>query len=270
MRTLLVISVCFSYVIKGLAQPIDSAYLKISYNLNYVLDTTRPYKAQNDLQVLLIGSRSSFTCSQSLLKRDSIINSRKQLGDDNKSLLSSETAKIGLLAKFRILTPFTDNKLTVIDEAGMDKLYYDETKEKINWLIEPDTVTFFSYLCQKAACSYRGRNYIAWFTKDIPVSTGPYKFRGLPGLILSIADTKNNYVFECVGIEKITPKQPINISTNGIIKTSRKDFLKLQKNAFDNPWQMFKDKGITIGGRDADAINAMLKTPKPYNPIELE
>jgi GLPGLI family protein len=268
MRAVLVIIELAFCVITGLGQSGDSAYLKISYKLNYITDSTKPYKTQNDLQILFIGANSSFTCSQLVFERDSVINDRKHTVDNSKNSGIGNTP-IGLLTKFRIFTSFSENKITVVDEAGLDKLYYEESVEKINWIISADTTTILSYRCQKATASFRGRNYVAWFTKEIPITAGPYKFRGLPGLILSIADTKNQYVFECSAVEKIIPKQLIAISTDGILKTARKDFLKLQKNSFDNPGQMFKDRGITIGGRDAEAINNMLNTSKPYNPIEL-
>lgn len=269
MRTLLII-LLFSGAMTGFAQSSDSAYLKISYTLNYLTDSSKPYRSQNDLQILWIGANSSFTCSELLFKRDSLINSRKQVGTDNKNMLAnSENTRIGILTKFRIFNSFPDNKITVVDEAGLDKLYYEEIREKINWLIEQDTLSIVGYLCQKATCSYRGRNYVAWFTKEIPISAGPYKFQGLPGLILNIADTKHNYTFDCVGIEKIDPKQPITIAIKGVMKTSRKEFYKLQRNSFDDPWQSLKDRGITIGGRDGETVSGALKTPKPYNPIEL-
>lgn len=58
-------------------------------------------------------------------------------------------------------------------------------------------------------CYFRGRSYVAWFTMDIPIENGPWKFAGLPGLILKVYDDKKLYDFECVKIEKNKISFPI-------------------------------------------------------------
>lgn len=35
-------------------------------------------------------------------------------------------------------------------------------------------------MTQKATCDFAGRKWIAWFTTEIPIQDGPYKFYGLP------------------------------------------------------------------------------------------
>lgn len=58
--------------------------------------------------------------------------------------------------------------------------------EPIRWNILDETKKIHNYTCQKAETTFRGRNYEAWFTTDIPIPDGPWKFRGLPGLIVYI------------------------------------------------------------------------------------
>jgi len=48
---------------------------------------------------------------------------------------------------------------------------------------------------QKAIIDYGGRHWVAWFSPDIPIINGPYKFTGLPGLIIRIGDTKDQFSF---------------------------------------------------------------------------
>ncbi|OSZ73705.1 hypothetical protein CAP36_17000 [Chitinophagaceae bacterium IBVUCB2] len=270
MRILLIISLLI-YMGQLHSQPIDSSNFKITYSLSYVTDTSQPNKVQTDLQTLLIGKHYTLTYSNSLFRRDSVIKNNSP--DENtyiNRIDSKSTNKVGLLTKYYILTSFLEKKITVLDQVGLDKYYYDELAEVFNWTIENDTASFDSYICQKAICIFRGRTYVAWFAKDIPISSGPYKFQGLPGLIIYVSDKSSNYTFKCVAIEKLSQPQPIEIFTKGTIKTSRKNFLLAQKNYFDNPWQSFKDKGIDIGGMDGEGIKNLLKTSRPYNPIELE
>lgn len=71
-----------------------------------------------------------------------------------------------------------------------------------NWKITEEIDSIFGYPCQKAVVSYGGRNYTAWFTMDIPVNDGPWKFFGLPDLILKVTDNDNLFQFLAVGLQQ--------------------------------------------------------------------
>ncbi len=75
--------------------------------------------------------------------------------------------------------------------------------EMLNWDILNDTDTILGYVTRKAQVHYAGRDYIAWFTEDIPINDGPWKFWGLPGLILKVADAQNLFQWIGIGIEKL-------------------------------------------------------------------
>ena len=82
-----------------------------------------------------------------------------------------------------------------------DTLFVKEKTNNIKWKLLLETKVINSFLCQKATCDFRGRSYVAWFTNEIPVSLGPWKLNGLPGLILEANDSKNQLQFYA---EKIT------------------------------------------------------------------
>lgn len=65
----------------------------------------------------------------------------------------------------------------------------------LNWVLnKDDTKKIGGYTCKKATLDWRGRKYTAFYTEEIPLSNGPYKFKGLPGMILEIsAGTKSNF-----------------------------------------------------------------------------
>jgi GLPGLI family protein len=65
-----------------------------------------------------------------------------------------------------------------------------EKKLPANWEISDEVKKIQGYTCYKATCHHRGRHYTAWFTPEIPIPEGPYKFKGLPGLILEIEDNR--------------------------------------------------------------------------------
>lgn len=59
------------------------------------------------------------------------------------------------------------------------------------WKLYAETKKIGRFTCQKASIKFRGRKYIAWFTDEIPVSFGPWKFRGLSGLILEVYEEED-------------------------------------------------------------------------------
>ncbi len=75
-----------------------------------------------------------------------------------------------------------------------EQIYVKEVAPIQNWKIENETKKIGKFNCKKATTSFRGRNYTAWFTTDIPLKFGPWKLNGLPGLILEAYDT-NKSVF---------------------------------------------------------------------------
>ncbi len=86
---------------------------------------------------------------------------------------------------------------------------------KINWQITSETKKIGRFSCLKASAAFRGRTYIAWFTTEIPIPTGPWKLHGLPGLILEAQDEKAEYkyIFQSIEIplknEEELSKRPV-------------------------------------------------------------
>jgi GLPGLI family protein len=66
-----------------------------------------------------------------------------------------------------------------------------DDRYKITWTIVPELKSILNYQCQKAICHFRGRDYVAYFASEIPISNGPFKFDGLPGLILEVTSMDN-------------------------------------------------------------------------------
>ena len=60
---------------------------------------------------------------------------------------------------------------------------YEPTPD-IAWTLTEDTMTVSGYLCQQATATFRGVEWRVWYTDEIPSSAGPWRLRGLPGLIV--------------------------------------------------------------------------------------
>ncbi len=114
--------------------------------------------------------------------------------------------------------------------------YVYTKKNELNWQLYPDTFKIKNYVCNKATVSYEGRDYTAWYTPEIPISDGPYKFWGLPGLILQIYDSENHYTFTLESFEKYegTPYD-IPFQRLKIYEVSYEKFKQLSKEVAKDP-----------------------------------
>ena len=92
------------------------------------------------------------------------------------------------------------NTITSIDGDITEMFLVEEVILPQEWTVFPDTMTILNYLCFKATTTFRGRNYNAWFTLDIPINDGPWKIYGLPGLILRLEDEDGLFVHQAIGL----------------------------------------------------------------------
>lgn len=82
------------------------------------------------------------------------------------------------------------------------KNYYADTLNAMKWELTDRQKKIDSIDCYKAITHFRGRYYEAWFAPSIPISEGPWKFGGLPGLILEIADTAKHVYWKFVSLTR--------------------------------------------------------------------
>lgn len=87
------------------------------------------------------------------------------------------------------------------DRISMDHYSFRENP-KLDWKISDEKQKIGTYNAQKATADFGGRKWIAWFTTEIPFQDGPYKFYGLPGLIVKVGDEAGNYSWELKGNKK--------------------------------------------------------------------
>lgn len=76
---------------------------------------------------------------------------------------------------------------------------YEPTPD-IAWTLTDDTLTVNGYLCQQATTTFRGLEWHAWYTEEIPSSAGPWRLRGLPGLIVKAESEV--HTFRLVGLRQ--------------------------------------------------------------------
>lgn len=131
-----------------------------------------------------------------------------------------------------------------------------------DWQISTDTATVLGYLCTKATTTFRGRDYVVWFTQEIPINEGPWKLYGLPGLILKAEDTAGLFRFEAIGLTQPNDKVIPAPADGNITDASLKQYYAFRRNITKNITYTFFDNG------KMDVFTA--KNPNVYPEIELE
>lgn len=125
------------------------------------------------------------------------------------------------------------------DRISMDYYSYRENPE-IVWKISDEKQKIGTYNAQKAIADFGGRKWIAWFTTEIPFPDGPYKFYGLPGLIVKVGDEEGNYSWELKGNRK-TDQIAEASSVEGLMsKTGLFVSKEITKEKFTEKYEQYK------------------------------
>ena len=161
-------------------------------------------------------------------------------------------------SRLYVTKDFAKSVSTTYDQAGMGECgYYDEPFSEIDWVIvEDSTKTILDYQCVMATTDYHGRKWTIWFTPEIPLTDGPWKFCGLPGLVMEASEPSGQHCFIVTGIE--ASSQPIfPVFNTEYEKMDRKDMLRAARHYRENSHAMFKAAtGYELGGGvDAPAHN---------------
>lgn len=180
----------------------------------------------------------------------------------------AEAAMDGKLSTGEFMTIFKNyphGKLTHTEKICMDWFRYEEEMPELEWQLTDSVTNVLGYECHSAVCNFRGREWTALYTEDIPLMEGPWKLHGLPGLIMKASDKEGHYLFECIGI-KSNADRPITIYKVPYNTTGRAKYYDA-KNRYDvNPYAYYEAGGhghITVTD---EAGNPCMDA---YDPIEL-
>lgn len=137
--------------------------------------------------------------------------------------------------------------LKVYDRVGMDVYWYKEAQPEFDWAVSDETRQIGPYRCRKATTTFRGRDWVAWFTEEIPVAEGPWKFAGLPGLIVQVQDTAREHTFSLSRVREAG--NPILLPELLASRTERLKFLEKKRAYARNPLLFFG--GVDLRPKDA-------------------
>lgn len=256
---------------------INAQSTRAIYEYKYVRDSIAN-KAFTTTVFLDLNTNNVKFYYQELYKMDS---TKKATGKSNVSMSIANSVMVK-----RNLNSNTNENYIFVDTD-----YYSyPSEDKMNWNILPDTKKFKEYTLQKATTNFGGRKWIAWFSKDVPINQGPFKFQGLPGLIFQIEDEKKYFSFNLIEIKKL----PEDYDTSGFLESNFgkkaipvtfKKYNEILWNAYDNPFSEIRTKlargedyTFSAYGRDIKSVKDLDEVRKTIqadkrkynNPIEID
>lgn len=236
------------YEFKWKTEPHDSTY-------NYELTT------------LLNNGKESYFEALSKFKYDSLKTNMRNKGFRNLPS-PKEIWKFQSLIKKDL-----QNQIVTSEHEIFDKVYVTKFDSQPKWKILEDKNKIFEYNVQKAETLFGGRKWIAWFTNEIPINDGPYKFFGLPGLILKITDSDENFIFEIKGLTKDKSDISKRNRNSSIINLTSKQwnaFWEKYQNDPSNIFQNLNESGASYNyvynGKNVNSKEAK----ESYNKAEKE
>jgi len=263
---------------------------RFTYEYSAVSDSTNKDDVQKELLVLDVNKNGSIFYSLEKFKSDSIQYDelQKQANSDAEIINVKSTYKGKILYTISKNYPGFE---TFLHTALANDRYKVTDERKQVWKILPEKQKIGEFETQKAETNSFGRKWVAWFAPDLPIQDGPYKFHGLPGLIIKNEDKTTSHSFELKGISDYVDNRKLEIdeerNVEKEIAINYSKYKKLALEQFNDPSKSLREmmnragQNFKIFGPDgremkpAEVIKqreleAKEKHKKNNNPIELD
>ncbi len=253
------------------------------YAYKFVPDINEKDTVRKEMMLLDINEKGSLYYSHAKFVQDSLIKADfdRQISTGTNNVNINRSGRL-VSVRYKVTKSYPDFEVFLIDQIGEDR-YKILEDEKLHWKIHAETQKIGEYNAQKATASFGGREWTAWFSKDIPFQDGPYKFHGLPGLIVKAEDSTGSHVMTLVANRKVAAEaQSTELVAPGMgsifdskqINVDEKKFRKLWNDYLNDPAKgtremMMKNSGpnqkvmikvMTQDGKEITDINEIYRT----------
>ena len=258
-----------TFALPTAAQEKSPATTEVSYLVSCINDTVEG-------KVLTDTFRLRFNDSKALFYRvDDFISDSTKLNDAdawardvNKTLTRKKrNDKTGMC--YYILTDLQGKTYVYKDRIGTNAFRYTDSLPNFNWKILPEQKTIAGHKCAKAVGKYMGRTYEAWYATDIPERLGPWKFNGLPGLVMAVYDTRRQYTFTFIDMQACNGD--VALFPSRAFKTTKEKFLKEYATYQSDPIAYYATRSLTrisFGTPDSQLVQE-IKNNNRHHPMEI-
>ncbi|WP_018675306.1 GLPGLI family protein [Riemerella columbina] len=189
------------------------------------------------------------------------LNQPKEIGEEQYNNL--------LAYSYQIYKRYTSSQFC------FEKINYSDYKTPYpnlnNWVITNEEKSLLDYRVRKAKIEFGGRQWEAWYAENISIMDGPYKFSGLPGLILEIYSLDNDYQFTAVAIKN----ENVSINMPKSIDISQAQLLEFKSKIIEDPTAYLKQMlaqnksqkislSINFNGKEIDDKELIRNAEKNY------
>ncbi len=227
--------------------------------------------------ILQIGENTSKFWDYSSFCADSVaFVSDDSTEDEKKEFKNREQAQVAFFDPV-IYQNFPKGKITVDEVIAPNYFRYEEKKGELEWKLEADTTTVCGYYCRKAITTYGGREWSVWYTPEIAVGYGPWKFSDLPGLILKAEDSEGIHRFTAIAVRQ--KELPIFTEKNvQRMQGSREKIIKAKNDFEESPMDNIPVEAIgsisvsKFEGQSMISVNGVQVRMRPngYVPLEIK
>ena len=231
----------------------DTMYLDIGRSVSVFYDATKDRKSGEELKIRSASRANKAGFKSNALAERLALNNPKDIKRPGNNMLYFYIYK----------DRTTSETITLHELAETMKAIFREGNDLQTWNLTGEKIDIMGYPCEGAESSFRGRDYVAWYSQDIPLNDGPWKFQGLPGLILQIRSADGQIAFKVIGIESIEGDsvQVPDDSSFEKMKTL-KDMINYQQEE-----SLAHSLYMILG---EDGLNCLYRDPDAWYPVQIE
>ncbi|WP_297982363.1 GLPGLI family protein [uncultured Chryseobacterium sp.] len=230
------------------------------YEYQFKTDSTKLDSAKSEIMYLDVSKKGSKFYSVDKFKADSTIDARQKNNPNQPNFSGIKFGQINTVVE----KTYPEYKVALFDFIEINN-YMVSDDRKMNWKILNEKEKIGEFETQKAETFIYARKWTAWFTTEIPIQDGPYKFHGLPGMIVKVADSKNTHVFELKAIKKLSQSdvwksEADRTNLMKVVKVDEKQFKKIFLEHRENPTKGIRQMlasgaKVMMTGKDGQVID---------------
>lgn len=244
--------------------------IRVTYEVSFVGDSSNIDRIQHENAYLLINAEGSLFESAVQNETDSILYFGQENPNNIRRPIPAFLYKI-LKRPGEIWT--YDDLLRTKEDVANQGFKYMEKPEEMVWQLTGEIVQIGNLSCQIARTNFGNRQWAAYFADTIPISDGPYKFAGLPGLIVRLQDDRQHWTFDMISLESGNQSFHATLqSVANYAQTDKLNFFRKRRHVQENYMQMQTASGIRFDDEDMRTMlseNAAESFKSESNWIEL-
>jgi len=235
------------------AQNGEAKGIRAHYTAYFIWYEGQKNKREEEMVLDILPRRTHFYCWNSVMRQavtDSIMAVGGNYGDLVNAMEKANIPRASL--HYQIWKGVPNDSMLTFTDKNFVRFRYTEPVEHPVWTLGTRDSTIIGYHCMQAFTTFHGRKWTVWFTTEIPVSEGPWKLHGLPGLILDAEESDGLFAFYATGIENISQKESRLARERQYYDCDKTEYYRLMRFKEKDPVAFSERFGVTVGpGYDA-------------------